>query len=397
MANQIEVLNELATTFNQVLVALTPELRYLGRAYQVEAGARDIGDKIEVANYAEPVTQDQPSGDSVPQDLKETTREMIIDNHLQSTFKLSSKELSLKLGNVALRVVSPAARSMSRRIGEIILGKGAAKIPYIAGVGTGSPASINSVSFDSLADARLLLSQNDCPVEGRIGIITPQVNHDFITDSSFREVSKSGTSTAFREGFIDRAAGIDWFEGNNVQTSANRGRRTADGTAYSPYAAVTSGIETNGVQAINSDVISVDGIGASRPTEGARFKIASDDQIYVIDELPVDDTKAAGMYKISPKLKKEAANDAALDFNPLANHYMNVVGQPDMIQRVFVDLIELPGMFSQVIEDEDTGVITRLSMDGQILSGNVIIKVECLFGVDVFLPELGVVIASPAT
>lgn len=179
-----------------------------------------VGDTV---NIRKPATfkAKEFGGEIELQDAKEGSVAVVMDKHLDVSFAVTSKEMTLDINDFSAQLLVPAMQAFNDQIDQriIALEKEATKRVQHAS-GEISPA-------DMIA-ARKLLNDKGVPMTDRRFVVGTTAEADLLNNELFTSAEKVGDAgTALREASLGRKYGMDIYMDQNV------GRVTAT-TPYTP-------------------------------------------------------------------------------------------------------------------------------------------------------------------
>ena len=182
------------------------------RDYSQEFTAK-IGDTVTIRKPAtfEAKEFDETNGIDV-QTVTEGSTTVKLDKHLDVSFEITSKELTLSLDEFNERVLTPAMQPFAQKIDEYLAGL-YVDIPYYAGTAGTTPSQAADI-----ANCGKVLNINKAPMTNRNIVLDPVAQASLIVLDSFMEVDKAGTSEALRNANLGRLLGFDTYMDQNIKT-----------------------------------------------------------------------------------------------------------------------------------------------------------------------------------
>ena len=145
------------------------------------------------------------------QDATESGIEVKMDKHLDVSFSVTSKEMTLSIENFSKQFIIPAMQSFNDAVDKYLLGL-YADITAAVGDGTAAPTSI-----DWIVDAGAQLNKAKAPMTERRLVLDPLTEAAYLKQGTFHEADKVGDNgTALREASLGRKFGFDTYMDQNV-------------------------------------------------------------------------------------------------------------------------------------------------------------------------------------
>ena len=146
------------------------------------------------------------------QSVTEGSVAITLDKHLDVSFEITAKELTLDLDEFGQRVLTPAMQAFAQKIDEYLAGL-YVDIPYYAGTAGTTPSSA-----EDIANCGKVLNINKAPMTDRHLVLDPVAQAKLIVLDSFMEVDKAGTNEALRNANLGRLLGFDTYMDQNIKT-----------------------------------------------------------------------------------------------------------------------------------------------------------------------------------
>lgn len=185
------------------------------------------------------------------QDVTEGTTTIVVNQQKGIDFKFTSSDLTLKMGDLAERVIKPAMVKLAHEIDLDLLG-----------LYTGVPGWVGTVGstmngYASFARATQYLAEWAAPTDSRSLVLSPADRTDVMSNLTGLYIQRSA-ERAYREGEMGTIDGFDTFTTQNVRTMT-AGSRT-NGTVTGAGQNVTySGAQAN----LWTQSLNLAGMGAS--------------------------------------------------------------------------------------------------------------------------------------
>jgi len=192
-----------------------------------------------------------------PQNVTETSIDVKLDTHLDVTFALGVKELTLDIVNFRTQFIDPAMRAHAQAIDLKLcnLYKG---IPSFYGTAATTPDAL-----EDIAGVRKMLNDQKVPMGERRLVIDSTAEAEFLVLDAIINAEKSGTTEALRNANLGRLMGFGVYMDQNIRTHDSGGDTACaidnKGTAY----------------AVGATAIHVDGLSAAM-VAGDAIKVGSE-------------------------------------------------------------------------------------------------------------------------
>ena len=168
-----------------------------------------VGDTITVRKPATFVAKEFTSTIEV-QDATETGVPVKMDKHLDVSFKVTSKQMSMDIEDFSSQLLVPAMQAFADKIDKYLIGLEASatnRVSHASGV----------ISPADLIEARKLLSKNAAPLMDRRFVVGTTAEADLLNSELFVSAEKVGDAgTALREASLGRKFGMDIYTDQNI-------------------------------------------------------------------------------------------------------------------------------------------------------------------------------------
>lgn len=294
------------------------------------------------------------SPDSVP---------IILDQWKEAAFYLTDKDMKQAMMGTIPMQASEAISGLADTVDSYILSMYKGIYGY---TGTAGTTPFSNVKTTDANQAGKVLHFQKAPKRDRRFVLDPEAQANALELRAFQDVSFNGSDYGIKEGEINRKLGFDWFMDQNIPTHET----TAAGSWL-----------IDGAKSAGAKEIEIDG-GTTAPAVGDLFKIAGDDQSYVIKSVNASD------YTISPPLQEDAADNAALTF--VGDHVVNLA-----FHRIAIAFATRP------LEDEGKGLGNIINSQVDDVSGLALrleisrehkrtrFSYDILYGANLVRPEFG--------
>lgn len=205
-----------------------------------------VGDTITVRKPAS-FTVNEFTDTITVQDATEDSVLVKMDKHLDVSFKVTARQLSMEIGDFSQQLLVPAMQAFADKIDQYLIGLSASvtgKVNHTTGVI--APADIIA--------ARKILTKNAAPMAGRSLVIGPDAEAELLSSELFAAADKAGDEgAALREASLGRKFGFDIYTDQNVGKTALAFHRNA-------FALVTRQLALP-MGAQNAAIVNFDGFG----------------------------------------------------------------------------------------------------------------------------------------
>lgn len=209
------------------------------------AGA--VGDTITIRKPASFVAKEYTNTIDV-QDATETGVQVKLDKHIDVSFAVTSRQMTLDIADFSRELLIPAMQAIQDQIDSYILAQAAAV--------SNTVAKTDNVQAD-IVDARAFLTKGKAPLTDRFLVASSDYEADMLKTDLFVSAEKVGDEgSALREASIGRKFGMNVYADQNADTTA------IDAVAFhrNAFALVTRSLALpNG--AAKAAIVNYDGFG----------------------------------------------------------------------------------------------------------------------------------------
>ena len=328
-----------------------------------------VGAKGDTISVRKPATfrAEEFTGKINVQDAKEEKISVKMDHHLDTSFAVTSKDMTLTIADFSQQFLIPAMQSFANTIDSSLLGL-CKDIPYFAGKGGTLPTKA-----DTIIDAGKVLNQNKAPMGDRHLVLDPETEAAFMKIDAFHSADKVGDNgTAMREASLGRKFGFDTYMDQNVPTLAG-GALT--GTAK------PSGAFEPGMSTITLTASSLTG----NVKAGDMLKI--DGEAYAITA----DASASGnniTVNITPALRKKITASSKVEY-AAGKGIQNLAFHRNALALVTRPLALPKGAVNAAIVNYD-GFGIRVVYGYDMTTKTDVVSLDLLYGVKTLNPDLAV-------
>ena len=168
-----------------------------------------VGDTITVRKPATFVANEYNGSINV-QDATESGVEVKIDKHLDVSFAVTSKEMSLDIADFSKQFLVPAMQAFADKVDKYLIGLEASatnRVPHAEG----------AIAPKDMIEARKHLTQNAAPLADRRFVVGATAEADLLNSELFVAADKVGDEgTALREASLGRKFGMDCYVDQNI-------------------------------------------------------------------------------------------------------------------------------------------------------------------------------------
>jgi len=185
-----------------------------------EGEISDSGDTVKITSISRPTVASYTSATVIaPEQLTDASRSLLIDQAKYFAFEVDDVDLRQAVSGGAL--MAEAAMESAYALADVA-------DTYVAGLYTGVDAAnaigtraITSaaLALTGLVDLKTKLDVANVPTQGRYVIVPPWYHGLLLQNTSFIDLSASGSADALRNGTVGRAFGFDVMVSNSVINS----------------------------------------------------------------------------------------------------------------------------------------------------------------------------------
>lgn len=214
-----------------------------------------VGDTITVRKPASFEAKEFTTAISV-QDATEQGVEVKMDKHLDVSFAVTSKQLTMDIKDFSAELLVPAMNAFIDKIDNYLLA-------LEAGITQRVAHATGAITKDDIIKARKFLTQAKAPTTDRFFVYGSEAEADLLSTDLFVNASAVGDNgTALREASLGRKFGMDFFCDQNVAKTAKGTNDYTPAIAFhkNAFALVTRPLALP-MGAANSYIASYDGFG----------------------------------------------------------------------------------------------------------------------------------------
>ena len=274
MANTLSVIDKVT---REALRIAHEKLSFIGtidRSYDsnyAQNGAK-IGDTLRVRDPNQYVRRKGSRVMDV-QDQAESTQSVVVATQDGVDMKFNSTELALSIDELSRRYVEPAMAVLCSGIEGDVLSSVTKDIYNYTGTTT---EVVGATDLDAIAQARAKLNQNLAPKDNnralQIDSVTmAAVSNGISTGSSALFNPQNDISKVFREGYLGRNNGADWYENDRTYYHTSGADHTTVTINDASLADGDSGFTCAGGTFAVGDTFTIAGVKAVHPETKASF------------------------------------------------------------------------------------------------------------------------------
>lgn len=172
-----------------------------------------VGDTISIRKPAT-FEAKEFSGEIEVQDATESSTSVKMDKHLDVSFKVTSKQMTMDIKDFSQQLLVPAMRAFNDKVDKYLIGLQAQVANRVA-------HSSGSISSADIIAARKMLTKSATPLDNRRLVLGADAEADLLNDTQFISAEKVGDNgTALREASLGRKYGFDIYVDQNVENTA---------------------------------------------------------------------------------------------------------------------------------------------------------------------------------
>ncbi|MGX2959500.1 P22 phage major capsid protein family protein [Peribacillus sp. JNUCC 23] len=221
-----------------------------------------VGDTVNVRKPATFITNEFTTQIEI-QDAKEASVPVKLDTHLDVSFEVTAKDLTLNISDFSRQFIQPAVSSIAQAV-DVKIAKLYQDIPFTYGIALTTPGNVADIT-----GARKVLNGNKAPMTERSLVLDPEADAKFLSLDVFNNADKVGDNgTALREGSLGRKFGFNIFMDQNIQNH-DRGTLVAASANIVVKGAVAAGSSTLTLKSsgatltgtlVKGDLLVIDGV-----------------------------------------------------------------------------------------------------------------------------------------
>lgn len=168
-----------------------------------------VGDTITVRKPATFVANEYSGSISV-QDATETAVPVVMDKHLDVSFAVTAKQMTLDIADFSKQFLIPAMQAFADKVDKYLIAleaEATSRVPHADG----------AIAPADLIAARKFLTENAAPMADRRFVVGATAEADLLSNELFVSAEKVGDAgTALREASLGRKFGMDCYVDQNI-------------------------------------------------------------------------------------------------------------------------------------------------------------------------------------
>ena len=168
-----------------------------------------VGDTITVRKPATFVANEY-SGSINVQDATETAVPVVMDKHLDVSFAVTAKQMTMDIADFSKQLLVPAMQAFADKVDKLLIAleaEATSRHPHASGV----------IAPADLIAARKFLTENAAPLADRRFVVGATAEADLLGNELFVSAEKIGDNgTALREASLGRKFGMDCYVDQNI-------------------------------------------------------------------------------------------------------------------------------------------------------------------------------------
>lgn len=179
------------------------------RDYSDEFGA--VGDTITIRKPATFQAKEYNGSSIEVQDATEDSVAVKMDKHLDVSFAVTSKQMTLDIADFSKQLLAPAMQAFADKVDSYLLALGA---------GLTNSVTATEKAQDDVVDARAHLTKSAAPLTERRFVFGSDMEAKLLKTDLFVSAEKVGDEgTALREASLGRKFGMDFYVDQNADTA----------------------------------------------------------------------------------------------------------------------------------------------------------------------------------
>lgn len=217
MANTLLSPAVIARAALATLYEVTIGAQLVHRDYDTEFVSK-VGDTVSVRKPATFEAQEfDPATGIVIQNAVETSVPVVLNHFADTSFAVTSRDMTLKIENFSEQLLDPAMESIAQKIDRDLFKEFRAGITQTVGAKVGREYD----RPEALIDAATILNKNAVPTTERRAVIGPEMNGDWLDTDLLKQVNTSGSTEALREAYLGRRLfGFDPYWSQHIEQPA---------------------------------------------------------------------------------------------------------------------------------------------------------------------------------
>ena len=173
-----------------------------------------VGDTITVRKPATFVANEYDGSKITVQDATETGVEVKMDKHLDVSFAVTSKQMTMDIADFSKQLLVPAMQAFADKVDKYL-------IALEAEATSRHPHSSGAVAPADMIAVRKFLTEKAAPLADRRFIVGATAEADLLGSELFVSAEKVGDTAALREASLGRKFGFDCYVDQNIAKNGN--------------------------------------------------------------------------------------------------------------------------------------------------------------------------------
>lgn len=293
--------------------------------------------------------------------ITESSVNVVLDQHLDITFNVTTQELSLDIVDFSEQLIQPAMRAHAQKVDELL-----------AGLYIDVPACGTVTGTAAIADvllARRALNDNKAPMQGRNFVVAPRTEAALLGIESFLTAEKRGVTQAIKDANMGRVLGFDFYMDQNIQTHT---------TAEADVSVVGTGAWAVGATTGTVDACQT---GGTYEKGAVIYCVGHTATNYYVLTAPCTATDATCIFSWAPALKEGLVDNGTVYVNAQAtSHLANLAFHKHAFALVTAPLAPpLGGARAGILNYK--GLSCRVVYDYTMMTKKNLISIDMLCGV----------------
>ena len=173
-----------------------------------------VGDTITVRKPATFVANEY-AGSITVQDATETAVPVVMDKHLDVSFAVTAKQMTMDIADFSKQLLVPAMQAFADKVDKLL-------IALESEATSRHPHADGAIAPADLIAARKFLTENAAPLADRRFVVGATAEADLLGNELFVSAEKIGDNgTALREASLGRKFGMDCYVDQNIAKNGN--------------------------------------------------------------------------------------------------------------------------------------------------------------------------------
>lgn len=174
-----------------------------------------VGDTITVRKPATFVANEYDGAKITVQDATETAVPVVMDKHLDVSFAVTAKQMTMDIADFSKQLLVPAMQAFADKVDKLL-------IALESEATSRHPHADGAIAPADLIAARKFLTENAAPLADRRFVCGATAEADLLGNDLFVNADKVGDNgTALREASLGRKFGMDCYVDQNIAKTGN--------------------------------------------------------------------------------------------------------------------------------------------------------------------------------